>query len=235
MSSQTMARTAPTEDRVGRVLKWVLLLVAIATFATLGWTTWLTYRSAPPQPDRFVAADGSVVMTSEDIVAGKAGFQRADLMDYGSIYGMGSYFGPDYTAQNLVRLAVLTGNDVWRERADYVIEGVLGVAGDNLFGHIALLNAIDLRLRMAEIVVTGEGAAADALAAAAVRMPFVDRTVLRAPTPDGLAPGHPARDKIAAAPGGAAFVCVGERCSLPVTQPAAIGEAVTEMRGNSSN
>ena len=30
---------------------------------------------------------------------------------------------------------------------------------------------------------------------------------------------HPARDKIAAAPDGAAFVCVGERCSLPVVEP----------------
>jgi hypothetical protein len=27
------------------------------------------------------------------ILAGKAGFQKADLMDYGSLYGMGSYFG----------------------------------------------------------------------------------------------------------------------------------------------
>jgi len=26
-------------------------------------------------------------------VSGKAGFQKADLMDYGSLYGMGSYFG----------------------------------------------------------------------------------------------------------------------------------------------
>jgi nitric oxide reductase subunit B len=43
-----------------------------------------------------------------DIQAGKAGFQKADLMDYGSLYGMGSYFGEDYTAANLVRLATLT-------------------------------------------------------------------------------------------------------------------------------
>ena len=31
-------------------------------------------------------------------------------------------------------------------------------AGENLFGHVALLNALDLRLRGAEIVVTGAGA-----------------------------------------------------------------------------
>ena len=47
-------------------------------------------------------------MTADDIVAGKAGFQKADLMDYGSLYGMGSYYGQDYTAWTLIRLAGLT-------------------------------------------------------------------------------------------------------------------------------
>ena len=96
------------EDPVSNVLKWVLLVVAIASFAILGWTTKLTYKAAPPFPDRFVAADGTPLMTAADIVSGKAGFQKADLMDYGSLYGMGSYFGEDYTAAYLVRLAMLT-------------------------------------------------------------------------------------------------------------------------------
>ena len=47
-------------------------------------------------------------MTADDIFAGKAGFQKADLMDYGSLYGMGSYYGQDYTAWTLIRLAGLT-------------------------------------------------------------------------------------------------------------------------------
>ena len=78
-------------------------------------------------------------------------------------------------AQNLVRLAVLTGDDAWREKADRLIEGVLGAAGENLIGHASLLNALDLRLRGAEIVVTGSGARADGAdrrrAAAAVPRP----------------------------------------------------------------
>ncbi len=131
-------------------------------------------------------------------------------------------------APNLVRLAVLAGDDQWRERADQLIEGVLGVAAENLFGHVALLNAIDLRLRIAEIVVTGEDTGG--LVTAALREPFLDRAVLRAPTVDGLAPSHPAREKFAAAPQGAAFVCVGERCSLPVRQAEQIGEAAAAMR-----
>ena len=46
--------------------------------------------------------------------------------------------------------------------------------------HMALLNAIDLRLRAAEIVVTGQGERADALLAAARALPPLDRIVLHA-------------------------------------------------------
>ena len=102
----------PVEDPVSNVLKWVLLVVAILTFALLAWATTATYRLAPPQPDRFVGADGAVLMTNDDIVAGKGGFQKADLMDYGSLYGMGSYYGEDYTASTLVRLGTETQNNV---------------------------------------------------------------------------------------------------------------------------
>jgi uncharacterized protein YyaL (SSP411 family) len=131
-------------------------------------------------------------------------------------------------AQNLVRMAVLAGDDKWRDKADRLFDGILSAAAKNLFGHVALLNALDLRLRGAEIVVTG--AHADALAVAALKLPFVERIVLRAPTAAALPAWHPARDKIAAAPGGAAFVCVGERCSLPVTDVDKIAEAVRAMR-----
>ena len=131
-------------------------------------------------------------------------------------------------AQNLVRLAVLAGDDKWRDRADRLIESILSASAQSLFGHVALLNALDLRLRGAEIVVTGVDS--DALAQAALRLPFIDRIVLRAPTVNAVPVTHPARDKIASAPEGAAFVCLGERCSLPVTTPEGIAAAVKAMR-----
>ena len=106
----------PTKDPVSNVLKWILLAVGIATFTILGWTTIVTYREAPPFPDRFVAEDGTLLMSAEDIIAGKAGFQQADLMDYGSLYGMGSSFGEDYTASNLVRLGTLTEENIAKGR-----------------------------------------------------------------------------------------------------------------------
>ena len=102
------AASVTPHDPVSNVLKWVLLAVAVLSFALLGWATEVTYALAPPQPDRFMTGHGTLLMTGDDIVAGKGGFQKADLMDYGSIFGMGSYYGEDYTASVLHRLGVLT-------------------------------------------------------------------------------------------------------------------------------
>jgi uncharacterized protein YyaL (SSP411 family) len=135
-------------------------------------------------------------------------------------------------AQNLLRLAVLSGDDAWREKADRLIEGILSAAARNLFSHVALLNALDLRLRGAEIVVTGKDA--DRLAQAALKLPFLDRIVLRAASAADLPAAHPAQEKLKVTSGSAAFVCVGERCSLPVSEPAQIAAAVKAMRGSES-
>jgi uncharacterized protein YyaL (SSP411 family) len=124
---------------------------------------------------------------------------------------------------------VLTGDAQWREKADRLIEGVLATAGENLLSHAALLNAVDLRLNAAEIVVTGPEHGR--FAATALALPFLNRIVLRAPAPDALPENHPAQAKIAASAQSAAFVCVGERCSLPVTDIGKIAEAVAAMRG----
>ena len=131
-------------------------------------------------------------------------------------------------AQNLIRLAVFTGQHAWRDKADRLFEGIAAGAGENLFAHLALLNALDLRLHAAEIVVTGEGARANDLLAAARKLAFLDRIVLRASS--ALPASHPAQEKIKATAQSAAFVCVGETCSLPVSEPDAIAAAVTATR-----
>ena len=136
-------------------------------------------------------------------------------------------------AQNLVRLAVLAGDDSWRAKADGLLDALLPLAAENLFSHVSPLNALDLRLRAAEIVVTGQGGEADALVQAALKVPYIDRIVVRAPTPDAVPATHPAAAKVAAAPSGAAFICVGERCSLPVTSPDQIAPAIEQMRHGS--
>jgi uncharacterized protein len=133
-------------------------------------------------------------------------------------------------AQNLIRLALLTGDDDWRAKADRLIAAISSQTVENLYMHMALLNAIDLRLRAAEIVVTGEGADADALLATARALPPTDRIVLHARAAAALPPSHPAQQQIAAANGPRAFICIGETCSLPVTDPAGLVGAIAAAR-----
>jgi len=130
-------------------------------------------------------------------------------------------------AGNLVRLAAFTGDHHWRAKADRLIEGIVSAQAQNLFGHVALLNALDLRLRAAEIVLTGPDAGA--LTQAALKLPFLDRIVLRAAA--DLPTAHPAQEKLKATKGSAAFICVGERCSLPVSEANEFANAVKAMRG----
>ena len=131
-------------------------------------------------------------------------------------------------AGNLLRLAVLAGDDAFRARADRLFDHILAASARNLFGHVALLNALDLRLRAAEIVCVGSEA--EHFAQLALRLPFVDRIVLRAAASTDLPAAHPAQDKLKALAGSAAFVCVAETCSLPVLEPAKIAETVEAMR-----
>jgi uncharacterized protein YyaL (SSP411 family) len=132
-------------------------------------------------------------------------------------------------AQNLIRLAIFTGQHAWRDKADRLFAGMAASAGENLFAHLALLNALDLRLRAAEVVVTGEDERAAELLVAARKLPFLDRVVMRAS--HALPAHHPAHDKMKAAAHSAAFICIGETCSLPVSEPDALAAAIRAARG----
>jgi uncharacterized protein YyaL (SSP411 family) len=135
-------------------------------------------------------------------------------------------------AQNLIRLALLTGDDGWRAKADRLIAAIAPAALDNLYMHMALFNAVDLRLRAAEIVVTGEGARAEALLAAARATAPLDRIVLHASSADALPPAHPAQQQVKASREPQAFVCIGETCSLPVADAAALLQTLAAVRHN---
>ena len=134
-------------------------------------------------------------------------------------------------AANLVRLAALTGDDAWREQADRLFDGVLSAAGrepDRPRGVAQCARPAPARRRDRRDRVGRAGATRCSRPPA--KLPFLDRIVLRAPSADALPASHPARDKIAAAPQGAAFVCLGERCSLPVVDAARLVDTVRAMR-----
>jgi uncharacterized protein len=133
-------------------------------------------------------------------------------------------------AQNLVRLAMLTGDDHWRQRTDALFDGLLPVAAQSLYLHASLANALDVRLRAVAVVAIGPQA--DAFAAHALALPFIERVVMRAARPDGLPPAHPGRSMSLPDGQTVALVCAGQRCSLPITDPQQLAAAVTAMQGS---
>ncbi len=107
---------AGPQDRTSRVLIWIMVIVTVVCWAAMAVATVETYEQAAPLPQKMVTAGGTTVMSYDSIVAGKSGFQKADLMDYGSLYGMGSYFGEDYTAEYLVQLGRQVQENLAQER-----------------------------------------------------------------------------------------------------------------------
>lgn len=79
--------------------KWfVTFLIGLIT-AVLLFTGFTVYqiKNVPPIPKEVKGATGTVY-TYDDVVQGKAYFQKYVLMDVGSILGNGAYISPDYTA-----------------------------------------------------------------------------------------------------------------------------------------
>jgi uncharacterized protein len=131
------------------------------------------------------------------------------------------------TAQNLVRLAGLTGDDRWRRQSDALFDALLPHAAQGLYLHASLANSLDLRLRAVEVVAIGPQA--ERFAAAALELPFIQRVVTRAARPEQLPPGHPGRGVSLADSQTVALVCAGQRCSLPVTDPHQLAAVAAAM------
>ena len=126
-------------------------------------------------------------------------------------------------AQNLVRLAVLAGDDNWRAKADRLIEGILSAAERNLFGHVALLNALDLRLRAAEIVVTGS--ASRTLRTGGIEIDLTSTASFCAQLLSLICRPRTRRTKNSKShPAVRPLFVSSERCSLPVTEPSQIAD-----------
>ena len=129
-------------------------------------------------------------------------------------------------AQALLKLASLTGEASMRNRADELIATLAPSLSANPYGHAALLNALDQRLRNIDIVIVGDDT--EGLRAAALASSFLNRTVrLQA---SSAAAGELA--EIAAYPKdkSAAFVCAEGRCSLPATRPEEIALRIASLR-----
>ncbi|KLK93846.1 thymidylate kinase [Microvirga vignae] len=130
-------------------------------------------------------------------------------------------------AEALVRLAQITETQSDHQRATEVLTGLVGVARSSPLGHTSILNALDLHLRGVSILVTGNNA--KPLHEAALRVPYLDRSVRLLQPGEALDENHPAKVLASSDDKAQALVCAGMRCSLPVTTPEALTTQVKEM------
>ncbi len=75
--------------------------VAIIMVVALIYFTATLQKEVPPIPKQVVSPTGEVLYTYDDIVEGKGYFQEFDLMDWGTMLGMGAYIGPDFSTEFL--------------------------------------------------------------------------------------------------------------------------------------
>jgi len=72
-------------------------IIAIFMVTALIYFTATLQKEVPPIPQQVKSQSGEVLYTYDDVVEGKGYFQEFDLMDWGTMLGMGAYMGPDFT------------------------------------------------------------------------------------------------------------------------------------------
>jgi len=130
-------------------------------------------------------------------------------------------------AEALVRLSQQTESQADHRRATDLLIRLLGIARSSPLGHTSILNALDLHLRGLTILVTGTNPRA--LHEAALRVPYLVRSVRLLRPGDELDGNHPASALASSDKEAQALVCAGMRCSLPVTDPEDLALRVQEM------
>ena len=132
-------------------------------------------------------------------------------------------------AQNLIRLAVLAGDDRWRDKADRLIAAIAPQPSK--------ISTCTWRCSTPSICGCAPQKSSSPGRGPALKRSSPPRAQCRPstalcstrPQPTRCRP-HPARQKADAASGPQAFICVGETCSLPVTDPAGLIGAIEAMR-----
>lgn len=130
------------------------------------------------------------------------------------------------------RLWYLTGEIVWRERAQSLLDAFAGDVARNFFPMGSYLNGFDLFANAVQVAIIGRRGEAqtEALVQAAYTVSLPNRVVLVSP-PDAVLPEtHPATGKTRIDGKATAYVCLGPTCGLPVTTPGELAAALKATR-----
>ena len=132
----------------------------------------------------------------------------------------------------LVRLAILTGDEAYRRRAEAAVETFSGEVARNFFPLATLLNNVELLEKPLQIVVVGEqdDPPFQSLLRAVYGVSLPNRVVFALPPNGSLPAGHPAGGKGLVNGKPAAYVCEGPVCSLPITDAESLLESLARVR-----
>ncbi|MGH7112507.1 MAG: thioredoxin domain-containing protein, partial [Stellaceae bacterium] len=132
----------------------------------------------------------------------------------------------------LARLALLFGEDAYRQRAEAIVAMFSGEIARSFFPLATLLNNIETLTKPLQIVLVGKREAADfdALRRAVYGVSLPNRVVLALAPGESLPEGHPAHGKGLVGGRAAAYVCDGPVCSLPLIDPAALAAELAQRR-----
>lgn len=110
-----MKEQLPATETLSPWWRRSVVLVFVFGMAVLIFMSVQAYRYAPPIPESVVDSASKVIFNRQDIESGQQVFLKYALMQNGSIWGHGSYLGPDFSAAYLHELAVDTGNAIARQ------------------------------------------------------------------------------------------------------------------------
>jgi uncharacterized protein len=132
---------------------------------------------------------------------------------------------------NLAALYLWTGEERYRVRAEAILRAFAGAMATNVLAHTGLLAAeFDLLAPAHIVLIVPEGSDASALRHALHEVSLPNAVVQEVGAGDKLPGSSPAHGKIAIDGKPTAYVCIGPQCSLPVTEPAALADAVKRAR-----
>ncbi len=168
------------------------------------------------------AEAGGYFMTADDtadvVVRPKSAADNATPNGNGTMVGV------------LARLHHLTGAPAYLDRAHALVAAFAGEIGRNFFPLATLLNNNDFLQRALQVVIVGDRGAADTGALIeVVRGVSLPNRLLLVVAPDSpVPPNHPAAGKTRIGGRATAYLCRGQSCGLPVTDPAALRAALLQ-------
>lgn len=93
---------------------FIIALAGSILIALIGYV--YTERDLPPYPGKVVTTGGQEMTGRQRIIAGQHVWQKYGLMDVGSVWGHGTYRGPDFTAQALHNMGATMREKLARDK-----------------------------------------------------------------------------------------------------------------------